>query len=275
MLFVVSILTALLNASQFHRTYNFGMRIRTALISAIYRKALNLSSASRRYTTIGQIVNLMAVDTQKFYDTFVSLHVIWAGSLMIGIAMYFLWQLLGIAAFVGLAVMIVLVPINMFIARQLKKIQDKHMRVKDDRIKLMNEVLTGIKTLKLYAWEKSFEKLINNIRAKEMSLLKKKQYYDSVKYFIWSIAPFYVTFFSLVAFVLVDKNNVLNAEIAFVSIAFLNILRFPMSAIPIVISNILQIIISTKRINTFLNLDELDPKNVTHFENGKLIQIVT
>lgn len=192
-LFIVSILTALLNASQFHRTFNFGMRIRTALISAIYRKSLKLSSASRRFITIGKIVNLMAVDTQKFYDTFVNLHIIWGGSLMIGIAMFFLWQLLGIAAFAGLFVMIVLIPINMFIARQLKRIQDKHMRVKDDRIKLMSEVLTGIKTLKLYAWEKSFEKLITNIRAKEIKLLKMKQYYDSVKYFIWSVAPFYVS----------------------------------------------------------------------------------
>lgn len=79
-----------------------------------------------------------------------------------------------------------------------------------------------------------------------------------------------MTFFSLVAFVLVDKKNILNAEIAFVSIAFFNILRFPMSAVPIVISNLLQIIISTKRINNFLNLEELNSKNVTHFENGNL-----
>lgn len=135
----------------------------------------------------------MAVDTQKFYDTFFNLHIVWSGFLMIAVAMYFLWQLLGVAALAGLFVMIILIPINMFIARQLKKIQDKHIRVKDDRIKLMNEILMGIKTLKLYAWEQSFEKLIIKIREKEMKLLKQKQYYDSMKYFIWSVAPFYVS----------------------------------------------------------------------------------
>ena len=49
---------------------------------------------------------------------------------------------------------------------------------------------------------------------------------------------------SLVTFgvyVMVDENNILDAEKAFVSLALFNILRFPLSMVPQVISNIVQV----------------------------------
>lgn len=54
----------------FHRMFLVGLRIRTALISSIYKKALRLSNAARKDSTVGEIVNLMAVDAQRYLNYF-------------------------------------------------------------------------------------------------------------------------------------------------------------------------------------------------------------
>lgn len=90
--------------------------------------------------------------------------------------------------------MIILIPLNGFIASKVKTLQIKQMKNKDERVKLMNEVLSGIKVLKLYAWEPSFEEQILKIRNKEIKVLKEAAYLNAGTSFIWSCAPFLVMF---------------------------------------------------------------------------------
>ena len=70
--------------------------------------------------------------------------------------------------------------------------QIAQMSQKDQRIKLMNEVLNGMKVLKLYAWELSFKDKINVWRNKELQTLKKYAYLSAVGTFTWTCAPFLV-----------------------------------------------------------------------------------
>uniref|UniRef100_A0A182WGR0 ABC-type glutathione-S-conjugate transporter n=1 Tax=Anopheles minimus TaxID=112268 RepID=A0A182WGR0_9DIPT len=265
-LFVVAGTQTLLLGQYFNRMFFVGLRIRTALISAIYRKALIISNSARKGSTVGEIVNLMAVDAQRFMDLTTYINMIWSAPLQIGLALYFLWQILGPSVLAGLAVMIILIPVNGVIANMIKTLQIKQMKNKDERVKLMNEVLSGIKVLKLYAWEPSFEQQILKIRDKEVKVLKSAAYLNAGTSFIWSCAPFLVSLVTFATYVLVDENNVLNASTAFVSLSLFNILRFPLSMLPMLISNMVQTSVSVNRINTFLNQEELDPDNVQHDE---------
>lgn len=171
-----------------------GLRVRTALIAAIYRKALRISNSARKESTIGEIVNLMSVDAQRFMDLTAYINMIWSAPLQIILALCFLWDILGPAVLAGLAVLLILIPINILITNRLKTLQIRQMKYKDDRVKLMNEVLNGIKVLKLYAWEPSFEEQILKIRMKEIKVLKETAYLNSGTSFIWSFAPFLVSF---------------------------------------------------------------------------------
>jgi hypothetical protein len=47
-----------------------------------------------------------------------------------------------------------------------------YVQVKDERIKLTNEVFSGVKIIKLYAWERSFEAKLRCVREQEMRLLR-------------------------------------------------------------------------------------------------------
>lgn len=193
LLFGTASVQTLFLAQYFHRMFLVGLRIRTALISTIFRKSLILSNAARKESTVGEIVNLMAVDAQRFMDLVTYLNMIWSAPLQIGLAIYFLWQILGPSVLSGLAIMIVLIPVNGVIANKAKNLQIKQMKNKDERVKLMNEILNGIKVLKLYAWEPSFEQQVLKIRDKEVHVLKQAAYLNAGTSFIWSCAPFMVS----------------------------------------------------------------------------------
>ncbi|XP_034128593.1 multidrug resistance-associated protein 1 isoform X5 [Drosophila guanche] len=263
-LFILAAAQTFILGQYFHRMFIVGLRIRTALINAIYRKALLISNATKKESTVGEIVNLMAVDAQRFMELTTYLNMIWSAPLQIGLALYFLWQQLGPSVLAGLAVLVILIPVNGVIASRIKTYQVRQMKYKDDRVKLMNEVLSGIKVLKLYAWEPSFEKQVLDIREKEIATLRSTAYLNASTSFLWSCAPFLVSLVTFATYVLVDENNVLDATKTFVSLSLFNILRFPLTMLPMLITNLVQTQVSVKRINKFLNSEELDPNNVLH-----------
>lgn len=101
--------------------------------------------------------------------------------------------------------------------------------------KVMNEILDGMKVLKLYAWEPSFAKKVQDIRDEEVSTLKKMSYLGAVQTFLFSSAPFIVAISSFATYVLIDEANVLTAEIAFVSLSYFNLMRMPLNQVLLVL----------------------------------------
>ncbi|XP_076064714.1 multidrug-Resistance like Protein 1 isoform X2 [Oratosquilla oratoria] len=262
-MFICAQFQSLVLGQYFMKMFVVGLRIRTAIISSVYKKALKISNSARKESTVGEIVNLMSVDAQRFMDLTTYLNMLWSSPLQICLALYFLYGILGASVFAGLAVMIVLIPVNGFIANKVKKLQIKQMKNKDKRVKLMNEILNGMKVLKLYAWEPSFEDQVIGVRNKEVSVLKQSAYLNAGTSFIWTCTPFLVSLASFAVFVSVSPDNILDARTAFVSISLFNLLRFPISMLPMLISNIVQASVSLKRMNKFMNAEELDPNAVS------------
>ncbi|XP_055352814.1 LOW QUALITY PROTEIN: multidrug resistance-associated protein 1-like [Paramacrobiotus metropolitanus] len=204
----------------------------------------------------------MAVDTQKFIDLAHSLHSLWASPLQVGICLYFLYQQLGVSIFAGLGFMILLVPINTVTAIAARKFQVMQMKEKDKRMKLTNEALKGIKVLKLYAWEDSFEKQILDIRENEMRSIQKVSLLTSMTFFLWTVSPFLVALVTFATYIFMDQKNVLDTQRAFVSLSLFNILRQPLTDFRLIITSLVQARVSIDRMATFLTKEELDPDNV-------------
>ncbi|XP_045532539.1 multidrug resistance-associated protein 1 isoform X1 [Pieris brassicae] len=264
-LLACAIAQTLLLAHYFTRMYLVGMRIRTALTNAIYRKSLRISNAAKKDSTVGEIVNLMSVDAQRFLELMAYINMIWSAPLQITLALYFLWGILGPSVLAGLAVMIVLIPVNGLIANRVKTLQIRQMKYKDERVKLMNEILNGIKVLKMYAWEPSFEDQVIKIRNKEMNVLKQTAYLNSATAFIWSCAPFLVTFLTFFTYVISDpENHVLTPVNVFVSMALFATMHLPLGLLPIIVVTTIETAVGIKRLNKFMNAEELDEESVEH-----------
>jgi len=85
---------------------------------------MTLSPASSRNATVGEIVNLMSVDVQKCQDMCHFVNYMWSSPVIIVIAVYFLWQILGPATLAGIVFMLVLLPLNsMILAKKIREIQ--------------------------------------------------------------------------------------------------------------------------------------------------------
>ncbi|TPX44411.1 hypothetical protein SeLEV6574_g04522 [Synchytrium endobioticum] len=254
--------TAMLH-QYFHICFMTGMRIRAAVVTAIYRKALRLSSASRQTSTVGEIVNLMSVDATRLMDLTSYLHILWSGPFQIGLALYFLYQALGPAIFAGVGVMVFMIPVNGWLATQAKKVGVQQMKNKDRRIKMMDEILNGIKVIKLYAWERSFLKKIGEIRDQELETLRRIAYLSAASSFSWSATPFFVSFFSFALYTAIS-DELLTSDKVFVSLTLFNLLQFPLTVLPSVITSCIEAYVSFGRLHKFLTNEELDTRAVTY-----------
>ena len=134
---IAAILQTVFLHQYFHVCMMTGMRLKSAIITAIYRKALRLSNTSRQGSTVGEIVNLMSVDASRISELFTYLHIVWSGPFQIFLAVYFLYQTLGVSIFGGVGVMVLMIPVNAYLATKSRKLNKMQMQNKDGRTKIM------------------------------------------------------------------------------------------------------------------------------------------
>uniref|UniRef100_A0A8C8HV47 ATP-binding cassette, sub-family C (CFTR/MRP), member 2 n=1 Tax=Oncorhynchus tshawytscha TaxID=74940 RepID=A0A8C8HV47_ONCTS len=277
LLILVAIFQSLFLQQYFQRCFVLGMKVKTAIMAAVYKKALVVSNDARKESTVGETVNLMSADAHRFNDVVNFIHLLWSCPLQIALAIAFLWIELGPAVLAGLAVMVLMVPINGLLANMSKNVQN--MRYKDKRMKIVNEMLNGIKVLilKLYAWEPSFQNQVMGIREQELVVMRKFAYLSSVSTFVFSCAPALVSLATFAVFVAVDSENVLDAGKAFTSISLFNILRFPLAFLPMLIAAMVQVEQHTHthaHTHTHTHTHTHAHKSYIFIQPGKLVAVV-
>ncbi|XP_032208471.1 multidrug resistance-associated protein 1-like isoform X6 [Mustela erminea] len=261
-LFVVVFLQTLI--LQQYQRFNMltSAKIKTAVIGLIYKKALLLSNVSRKKFSTGEITNLMSADAQQLMDLTANLSLLWSAPFQILMAISLLWQELGPAVLAGVAVLVFVIPVNALVATRVKKLKKSQTKNKDKQIKLLNEILHGIKILKLYAWESSYQKKIIKIREQELEVQKSAGYLAVFSMLTLTCIPFLVSLATFGIYFLLDEGNILTATKVFTSMSLFNILRLPLFDLPVVISAVVQTRVSLDRLEDFLNTEELHPQNI-------------
>ena len=180
-MFIVSVVQTASLHQYFQRAFDLGMKIKSSLTSVVYNKSLVLSNESKQESSTGDIVNLMSVDVQRLQDLVQNLQIIWSGPFQILLCLYSLHELIGNAMWAGVAIMIIMIPLNAVIARTQKRLQKTQMKYKDERSRLINEILNNIKSLKLYGWEQPYLKQLNYVRnEKELKNLKNGDFHGII-----------------------------------------------------------------------------------------------
>uniref|UniRef100_A0A8C8IQ86 ATP-binding cassette sub-family B member 6 n=1 Tax=Oncorhynchus tshawytscha TaxID=74940 RepID=A0A8C8IQ86_ONCTS len=230
---------------------------RAALISTIYGKALRVSGGSlaARFT-LGEVVNFMSTDTDHVINFFNNFHEVWSLPFQFSIALYLLYLQVGVAFLGGLGVALLLVPLNKVLASKIME-NNKHMLShKDSRVKLMTEVLFGIRVIKFYNWEAYFAQKIADFRRQELSHLKAIKYLDAVCVYTWGSLPIVISIITFVTYVLLGHE--LTAATVFTTLALVGMLIVPLNSFPWVLNGILEAKVSLDRIQRFLKLPNQD-----------------
>ncbi|XP_030637683.1 ATP-binding cassette sub-family C member 4 [Chanos chanos] len=247
---------ALLHHLYFYYVQRAGMKIRIAMCHMIYRKALCLSSAAMGQTTTGQIVNLLSNDVNKFDEVTIFLHFLWVGPLQAAAVIGLLWQEIGPSCLAGMAVLVFLMPLQTLFGRLFSKFRAKTAVLTDSRIRTMNEVVSGIRIIKMYAWEKPFATLVNDVRRKEISKIMKSSYLRGMNMASFFAASKIILFVTFTVYVLL--GNTISASRVFVAVSLYSAVRLTVTLFfPSAIEKVSEAAISIRRIKKFLLLDEL------------------
>lgn len=265
-----TLILAILHHLYFYHVQCAGMRIRVAMCHMIYRKALRLSNSAMGKTTTGQIVNLLSNDVNKFDQVTIFLHFLWAGPLQaIGVTVL-LWMEIGISCLAGMAILVILLPLQSCIGKLFSSLRSKTAAFTDARIRTMNEVITGMRIIKMYAWEKSFADLITNLRKKEISKILGSSYLRGMNMASFFIANKVILFVTFTTYVLL--GNKITASHVFVAMTLYGAVRLTVTLFfPSAIERVSEAIVSVRRIKNFLLLDELPERKAQEPSDGKAI----
>jgi ABC-type multidrug transport system fused ATPase/permease subunit len=273
---------------------NIGLKLRAIIIGEVYAKALRrkagasadypkndekslepkrkmLSFAVRKtkktghqpkkeddesQANLGTIINLMAIDSFKISEICAYLHFLWASvPVQVIMAVSLLYRILGFSSFAGIALMILLLPVNLLTARKFQTLQRQILAKTDARIHSTNEVLQNIRIIKFFAWEQRFEDIVNEKRKAELKSLRLRYIVWSIASTVWYGTPILITFTSFFLYTAIEKKKLIPS-IAFPALSMFSLLRVPLDQLADMIAHVQEARVSINRVEDFLNEEE-------------------
>lgn len=258
-LFFVKIIESLSQRQWYFHSRLVGMKVRSLLTAAIYKKALRLSNSARLVHSGGEIMNYVTVDAYRIGEFPFWFHQTWTTILQLCIALVILFHAVGLATIASLVVIVITVLCNTPLAKLQHKFQSQLMVAQDERLKASSEALVNMKVLKLYAWETHFRNAIENLRNVELKVLSSLQSKKAYNIFLFWTSPMLVSAASFLACYFLEIP--LHASNVFTFVATLRLVQDPITAIPDVVGVIIQAKVAFARIVKFLEAPELQNSN--------------
>uniref|UniRef100_A0A673FVU8 ATP-binding cassette, sub-family C (CFTR/MRP), member 8 n=1 Tax=Sinocyclocheilus rhinocerous TaxID=307959 RepID=A0A673FVU8_9TELE len=236
-----------------------GINLRGAIQTKIFNKIMRLctSNMSMGGMTVGQICNLVAIDTNQLMWFFFLCPNLFAMPVQIIVGVILLYYLLGISALIGATVITLLAPVQYFVATKLSDAQKSTLEYSSERLKKTNELMRGIKLLKLYAWEHIFCSSVEETRRKELTSLQTFALYTSISIFMNTAIPIAAVLVTFVAHVHLSDDADLSPAVAFASLSLFHILVTPLFLLSSVVRSTVKALVSVQKLSEFFSCDEI------------------
>uniref|UniRef100_A0A8C4DIP2 ATP-binding cassette, sub-family C (CFTR/MRP), member 8 n=1 Tax=Dicentrarchus labrax TaxID=13489 RepID=A0A8C4DIP2_DICLA len=259
LLFLALLLQRTFLQASYYVAIETGINLRGAIQTKIYNKIMRLctSNMSMGELTVAQICNLVAIDTNQLMWFFFLCPNLWAMPVQIIVGVILLYYLLGISALIGATVIAVLAPVQYFVATKLSQTQKSTLEYSSERLKKTNELLRGIKLLKLYAWEHIFCDSVEETRSKELTSLKAFALYSSISIFMNAAIPIAAVLTTFVVHVHISEDADLSPAVAFASLSLFHILVTPLFLLSSVVRSTVKALVSVQKLSEFFSSDEI------------------
>ncbi|CAH0557787.1 unnamed protein product [Brassicogethes aeneus] len=259
LIFVFIFLRAIfVNGYNLYMTH-LGLKIRVAACSLIYRKAMKLSTSSLVETTVGKMVNLLSNDVTRF-ESLLHIHSFWGAPLESIVILVLLYDRLGFTSITGLGLFLCFIPLQSWMGKKNSVYRLKTALKTDERVRLMNEIITGIQVIKMYAWEKSFARLVQASRLAEMKYIRRKSMLQATSVSLNLIMNRFAIYLCVITYVLFGNSP--DHQYVFVCTSFYGMLQSCLTnSLPKAITQMAEFRVSIKRLNKFLMLEEIHYKD--------------
>ncbi|XP_014296340.1 probable multidrug resistance-associated protein lethal(2)03659 [Microplitis demolitor] len=263
-----SVINIIILHPSFLAIFHMGMKLQVACRSLIYRKALKLSRTALGESTAGQVVNLLSNDVNKIDPAVIFFHYLWIGPVGTVIMTYLMYQEVGVAAIIGVASLLMFIPLQVWLGKKSSILRLRTAILTDERIRLTNEIISGIQAIKMYAWEHPFSNFIEVARKKEMQVIRQSSYIRGVIMSFLNFSSGLSLFITILAHLL--SGHQITAETVYMLTAYYSILRQIMTLfLPLGLSAVAEILVSIKRLENFLMYEEMEVNNNGSSKNSQ------
>lgn len=226
-------------------------RVRSGLTSSIYKIMLaRRLGDTRGPISKGEACNLVSVDVQRIVGTIANLHSLWSLPIQVAVTLLLLYREVASAFVTALVVLVIMVPINMYIALRIAVVTKEMMHFKDERVRCVTEVLRGMRVVKLLAWEGFFLARVVSARKQELRGLATRKYLDAWCVYFWAAMPVWISAATWCTLVLMGKTP--TASAVFTAQSLLGMLIVPLNAYPWVLNGVMEASVSHARLTDFL-----------------------
>ncbi|KAI4534188.1 hypothetical protein MG293_015048 [Ovis ammon polii] len=157
--------------------YRTAIRLKVAVSTLVFENLVSFKTLT--HISVGEVLNILSSDSYSLFEAALFCPLPATIPILMAVCAVYAFFILGPTAFIGISVYMLFIPIQMFLAKLNSAFRQSAISVTDKRVQTMNEFLTCIKLIKMYAWEKSFTNTIRGIRKKERKLLEKAGFVQS------------------------------------------------------------------------------------------------
>ncbi|KAM3828790.1 ATP-binding cassette sub-family C member 12-like [Vipera latastei] len=230
--------------------YRTAVRVKVAVTTVAFENLL--ACKSLKHASLGKLINFLANDGFRIFEAALFGPMPMTAPLLIVICTIYSCALLGPTALIGTFIYATFILLQMLVAKLTSVFRRGSVVVTDRRVQIMNEILTSIKLIKMYAWEKSFAKIITGIRETERKILEKAGYIQSVNSALTPVVST-LTIVMLFCFHTLLKRE-LSAAVAFSVISVFNSMRFSIAILPFSVKSVAEANVALKRLKKILTM---------------------
>ncbi|XP_070815026.1 ATP-binding cassette sub-family C member 12 [Chaetodon trifascialis] len=231
------------------------VRLKGAFSSMAFEKVISLRMHSG--ISMGEMINVLTNDGHKLFEAVLFGSFLLSAPVLLVVCIIYSCFVLGYTALTGVSIYLIFVPVQFFLAKLINKFKWKAIEITDNRVRTMNEILSSIKLIKMYAWEDSFDKKIEGLRSKEITQLRWASYIQNINISITSIIPTIATTITFIIHTVLALS--LNTADAFTTIAIFNSLRFCLALMPLSVKALAEAAVSVKRLRKILLIQNPEP----------------
>ena len=176
---------------------------------------------------------------------------------------------LGPSALVGVGVLLFMTPVQGLFMKMMIANRQKQLRTVDKRVRLLQEVLNGIRVIKLYSYEVFFKAKIQELRSEEIDKLRKISLVRATMTSSMSFMPVLAAVLTFVTYSLTGHS--LSAANVFASLQLFNTIKQPLQMLPMAMAFSSDAYVAVKRMEKAMLSDEL--QDDMHIEPGAALGV--
>lgn len=260
-LFICSITDGIAQERHKFLAFQAGITIRAATVNAIYDQMLQLSAKGKESLLTGETTNLVAIECQKLFEVTQEGHLVWSCPLSMVIVTVLLLVTLGKATLVGMASMIIFVPLVKFVVSKMMAIRKKRAVFTDRRAEVTTSMLQAIRFCKLNNYEEKFIGRVHDARKSEMHWIQRELSVLGWTLTLTVLTPVIASAVTFMTYAVMNGGNVLTSSETFTTLLLFMGLRFPINYVGKLIGKAGQGLEAVNRIADFLSRETTDDVN--------------